>query len=91
MWSSLSGNFHALNERELQVRFLLEREERKGLARFVTGKGGLLVRQSSARHEPEKEGLLCNWFHFCLQRSHLSLIEWGKGTGELDAFLNLLD
>jgi hypothetical protein len=48
-------------------------------------------RQSSARHEPEKEGLLCNRFHSCLQRSHLSLIEWVEGTGELDAFLNLLD
>jgi len=48
-------------------------------------------RQSSARHEPEKEGLPCNRFHFCLQRRPLSLIEWVEGTSELDAFLNLLD
>ena len=29
MWSILSGNFHAPNERALQVRFLIECEERK--------------------------------------------------------------
>src|SRR5580704_16183030 len=34
---------------------------------------GVRSRESSARHEPEKEDLLCNRFHFCLHGSHLGL------------------
>jgi hypothetical protein len=31
------------------------------------------VRQSSARHEPEKQGLFGNRFYFCFHGSHLGL------------------
>jgi hypothetical protein len=47
--------------------------------------------ESSARHQPEEEGLLCHRLYFCFQSSHLSLVQWGKGTREIHAFLNLLD
>lgn len=51
---------------------------------------GVLCR-SSARHEPEEEGLLGNGSYSCFQSSHLSLIQWGKGASEFHALVNLLD